>query len=610
MSQSLLPYYERELQFFRQSSQSFAARFPTAAGRLRMDASGNADPHVERLIQSFSLIGARIHKRLDDDLPEVTDALLGILYPHYLRPIPSMAVVQLDADPANIPPGGLRVPRHTTIRTSPIAGGHCRFRTCYETTVWPIEVTDAHVIHPPIPMGPAAPAEAVAAIQLKISNARRKPMAELGCTSLRFHIDGHDAVVARLYQSLIGDCVGIAVKTPQGKVFPLDPSTAIKPVGFCDDEAILPYPVESFSGYRLLTEFFAFSEKFNFFDLQIDAELASQLDSPAIEIWFYLREPLRDIIGDVNRNCFRTGCTPIVNLFEKICEPIQLTHKKHEYRVIPDTKGRDSTEVYAIQQIESARGDQQRRWRPFFDLGRRDGATSVDAYWHHSRRGSETVNDNGTEVFLQLVDQDFDPWTPASEVVTVRALCTNRDLPAQIRHHIDRIGWHVEAPIPIRGVKCLKHPTAPLRPPTRRNAHWSLIGHLSLGHRYLEGEKGLQNFKEILRLYDFSDPQVFDRRGSAARQMIDGLLEMSCRHVSRQVGPPQEGCFARGVQVTLTIDEDQFTSGGAYLFASVVERFLGLYSGINSFVETRFQSRQRDQPFCRFPPRMGETPLL
>jgi type VI secretion system protein ImpG len=610
MSRSMYPYYERELQYFRDASQSFAETYPAAAGRLRMDSSGNADPHVERLIQSFSLIGSRIHKRLDDDLPEVTDALLGILYPHYLRPIPSMAVLQLDADPANIPANGLKIERGTAIRTSPIGKSHCRFQTCYDTTVWPIEVADAHVVHPPVSMGPEPPETAAAAIQLSLRCSRGKPFSTLNIPSLRFHLDGHEGVVGRLYQSLMDECISIAVKTDSGKLAWLDPQSAIQPVGFDDDQAMLPYPSESFAGYRLLTEFFAFSEKFNFFDLVLPKKFSASLDSSAIEIWFYMREPLHEILGDVNKNCFRMGCTPVVNLFEKICEPIQLTHQKHEYRVVPDTHQRDATEVYSVQRVDSARGDQQRRWRPFFDLARRDGQTSVDAYWHLSRRQSTGVGDNGTDVFLQLVDDDFDPWAPDSEVITVRSLCTNRDLASQIRHHIDRVTWHVEAAIPVRSVRCLRHPTAPLRPPTRRQAHWNLISHLTLGHRYLHGAEGLVNLKELLRLYDFSDPQVFDRRGASARQMIDGILDISSRHVSRQVGPPEEGCFARGMQLTITIDEEKYAASGAYLFSSVLDRFLGLYSGINSFTETRVRSRQRDTPLCKFRPRMGEAPLI
>jgi type VI secretion system protein ImpG len=609
MTQSMFHYYERELQYFREASQSFAQAYPAAAGRLRMDASGNADPHVERLLQSFALIGSRIHKRLDDDLPEMTDALLGILYPHYLRPVPSMAILQLDADPANIPLTGLVIDRGTTIRTSPIGKNHCRFRTCYETTLWPVEVSEAHVVHPPVPMGPLAD-DHNAAIQLKLSCTRGTPFSTLKIPSLRFHLDGHETVVGRLYQALLNDCVSIGVVADGGKVLRLDPREAIRPVGFDDDQAMLPYPAESFAGYRLLTEFFAFADKFNFVDIHFPANFVSQLDAKTIELWFYLREPLQEILGDVNKNSFRTGCTPVVNLFDKICEPIQLTHQKHEYRIVPDTHQREATEVYSVQRVESARGDQQRRWRPFFDLSRRSSHYDGDAFWHLTRRPSETAGDLGTDVFLQLVDSDFDPWSPDSEVVTVRALCTNRDLAAQIRHHIDKVTWHVEAAIPVRSVRCLRHPTVPLRPPTRRHAHWNLVSHLSLGHRFLHGPNGLNNLKEVLRLYDFSDPNVFDRRGAAARQMIDGILEVKGHVVTRQVGPPEEGAFARGLQLNLTIDEDQYVTCGPYLFASILERFLGLYSGINSFVETRVSSRQRDKAFCAFPPRMGEEPLL
>jgi type VI secretion system protein ImpG len=195
-------------------------------------------------------------------------------------------------------------------------------------------------------------------------------------------------------------------------------------------------------------------------------------------------------------------------------------------------------------------------------------------------------------------------------VVTVQATCTDRDIPSLLRQQGDAVSWHVDAALPIETVRCLKHPTLPLRPPVRRHAHWNLISHLALGHRFLEGPSGLETLKEMLRLYDFSDPDSYDARGAAARQMIDGLLEMRQQTVTRQVGPAEEGCFARGSQLTLVMNEDRYETTGVYLFAAVLQRFLGLSSGINSFVETVVESRQRDGVVAHFPPHDGEEPRL
>lgn len=234
----------------------------------------------------------------------------------------------------------------------------------------------------------------------------------------------------------------------------------------------------------------------------------------------------------------------------------------------------------------------------------------MSGYWHAPRRETQAAGDNGTDVYLQLVDHQFDAMQPSSEVVTVHAICTDRDMPTLLRQHGDSVVWKVDTAAPIKAVRCLKHPTVPLRPPVRRHAHWNLISHLSLGHRFLQGENGLQSLREILRLYDFSDPDSYDSRGAATKQMVDGIVEMKHRSVTRQVGPPEEGCFARGSQLTFTLNEDNYANVGAYLFGSVLRRFLGLASGINSFVETVIESQQRGGVLAHFPPSISEEPRL
>ncbi|QDV11744.1 hypothetical protein CA51_16190 [Rosistilla oblonga] len=610
MTQTLFQYYERELNYQTEQSREFAVRYPAAAGRLRMDASGTADPHVERLIQSVSLLGARIHKRLDDDLPEVTDALLSILYPHYLRPIPSMAIVSLAAEPANLPPQGISVPRGLPLRTSPVGGQACRYTTTQATQLWPLEIRSVEMLQPPLGEGPAAPQGTASAIRIRVRNLHNKPINTLPLESLRLHLTGPDPVVAGLYEGLVRDAIEVAFVAPGGEAIRVPAADALTPTGFDRDQAMLPYPAQSFDGYRLLTELFSFPEKFSFIDLSGWQTASEQLHSPEADVWIFLSAPHDTICGSVRTDHIQLGCTPVVNLYPKICEPIQFSRQQHEYRIVPDASKRMGCEVYSVDQVISSRIDGDRHWRPFFDLGRRDGQPAASGYWHAARRDSQAAGDHGSEVYLQLVDEHFDPHAPAAEVVTVRAMCTDRDVPTLLRQQGDTVKWHVDAAIPISSVRCLKHPTATLRPPVRRHAHWNLISHLSLGHRFLEGPDGLQSLREILRLYDFSDPDSYDTRGAAARQMIDGVIDLQHRTVTRQVGPPEEGCFARGSQLTFILNEDNFEVTGAYLFASVLQRFLGLASGINSFVETVVETRQRDGLLAHFPPHDGEEPRL
>jgi len=610
MNQTLFQYYERELHYQHSQSRDFASRYPAAAGRLRMDATGTGDPHVERLIQSMSLIAARVHKRLDDDLPEITDALLTVLYPHYLRPIPSMAIVELEADCANVPAQGITIERGLPLRTSPVQGHSCRYRTTQSTHLWPIEVVDVAMLEPPFGTGPAAPSGTASAIRLRLRNRLNKPFKTIPLKSLRLHLTGPGGIATGLYEALLNDAAEVAFVTTQSAPVRIKATDVIRPVGFDRDQAMLPYPAQSFEGYRLLTEMFSFPDKFSFVDLGGWEEASDGLHATEAEVWIFFTQPRPDLVGMVRKEHVRLGCTPIVNLFPKICEPIQFTRQKHEYRVVPDASKRLANEVYSIEKVVSSRTDGDRHWFPFFDLGRRSHEAAMSGYWHAPRRETQAAGDNGTDVYLQLVDHQFDAMQPSSEVVTVHAICTDRDMPTLLRQHGDGVVWKVDTAAPIKAVRCLKHPTVPLRPPVRRHAHWSLISHLSLGHRFLQGENGLQSLREILRLYDFSDPDSFDSRGATAKQMVDGIVDLKHRSVTRQVGPPEEGCFARGSQLTFTLNEDNYASVGAYLFGSVLRRFLGLASGINSFVETVIESQQRGGVLAHFPPSISEEPRL
>jgi type VI secretion system protein ImpG len=555
-------------------------------------------------------VAARVHKRLDDDLPEITDALLSVLYPHYLRPIPSMAIVELDADTANVPAEGITIPRGLPLRTSPIQGHSCRYRTTQATELWPIEITSVDLLEPPFGDSPAAPLGTSSAIRIRFRNQLGKPFKTLSLQSLRLHLTGPGAVAAGLYEAMLNDAIEVAFVGSERTPIRARAKDVIRPVGFDRDQAMLPFPKQSFDGYRLLTELFAFPDKFSFVDLGGWAEALSGFHTADAEVWIFLKQPHSDLVGSVRKEHVRLGCTPIVNLFAKICEPIQFTRQKHEYSVVPDASRRLANEVYSIEKVISSSTDGDRHWRPFFDLGRRDEAAATSGYWHAPRRESQVAGDHGTDVVLQLVDEQFDALRPSNEVVTIHATCTDRDVPALLRQHGDGVVWSVDVAMPIKSVRCLKHPTVPLRPPVRRHAHWNLISHLSLGHRFLEGSDGLQTLREMLRLYDFSDPDASDSRGALAKQMVDGIVDLKHRSVTRQVGPPEEGCYARGSQLTFTLNEDNYAGAGAFLFGSVLAKFLGLASGINSFVETVIESKQRGGALAHFPPCLSEEPRL
>ncbi len=612
MTDELLPYYNRELSYLRRLGAEFARAHPKIAGRLRLGPDASEDPHVERLVQAFAFLNARTRHKLEDDFPELTDALLGSLYPHYQLPIPSMAVVEFELDPSQTElTDGHVVPRGTAIETEPIDGEPCRFRTCYNATLWPLVVSEARLSGPPF-SAPVAPWLSRTASLLRITLTGPADYTTLALTGLRFFLKGQNQHVFPLYQLLFNQTLGVALAAS-----PTDPEPlllgpeALQPVGFGRDEGMLPYPARSFVGYRLLTEFFAFPEKFLFADLtgwprRQWLRLAQQLRG-RLELFVYFNRTAPDLVPNISADTFRLGCTPVVNLYAQRAEPVALTQTEWEYRVVPDARRPLAHEVYTVDRAGVVTPDgREEEYRPFFSVKHASDA-GEERYWHATRRpapGGEERADGGTELYLSLVDLQFRPDAPANGTLAVETTCLNRDLPHRLPFGGDQPAlYFTEADALVRKVRALTPPTRTLRPALKQGALWRLVSHLTLNHLSLDGgEDAAEALREILKLYDFADSEE-------TRAVIGGVMRVDAKSsVARASGASEAVC--RGTDVTVHLDEKRFAGSGLYLFASVLERFLGLYCSINSFTRLTATVEGRKGELRRWPPRMGERVLL
>jgi type VI secretion system protein ImpG len=626
MRDELLGYYERELSFLRQMGAEFAQKYPKIAGRLSLPLEPDKceDPHVERMIEAFAFLSARVRLKVDDEFPEITESLLNVLYPHYLAPIPSMSIVQFSLDPGvGKLTTGYKIDQGATLYSKPIQGVPCRFRTCYPVVVWPIELVFASLES----TGPADSkgkfSDAFIRIGLRCINDTRLSdlhLAEEDAVStidrLRFFISGEPQTVYPLYEILLNNVSRVELRPGKDKpkasrdrtASPLSmPAASLKAIGFESTDAMLPYMARSFPGYRLLAEYFSFPEKFLFFDLAgLDAAARAGFGEE-----FEIRIHVRNVIpppGVIDQSTFQLGCAPIINLFTKGAEPLQLNQQQHEYRVIPDVHRQLATEVYSIDSVATANPNLQesRAFRPFYYYGHSSQDEPGDAFWYGTRRQSQRKDDPGTEVYLSLVDLGFNPRVPAVETLMVKTTCTNRDLPAKLPFGGMEGDFESDTAGPISRVRCLKKPTSALRPPLRRGAHWRLISHLSLNH--LSIVSGGDNhdpeaLREILMLYDFMD-------SAATRKQISGMTRIDTRVVVRQMGSRIGAGFVRGTETTLEFDENQYVGGGVFLFASVIERFLALYASMNSFSQLVAKIKQREGYLKRWSPRAGARILL
>ena len=607
MSSELLPYYERELLFIRKMASEFAEQYPERAAALRLTHNGCEDPHVERMIEAFALIAGRIQRKIDDEFPEITQALLDVLYPHFLRQVPTMAITQFEVDPEQSKSStGYLVPQGTLAYSEPIGGVQCRFRTAYPVRLFPIKVVSAGFSRAANLSGGVSGATAQYAVRIEIQTQGVSKFSTLRISDLRFFIGGDSQAAHWLYELLFNNVTQVLLRCQEksGKwhSMPLG-SDCISEVGFERDEAILPYAETSFQGYRLLQEYFCFPQKFLFFDLTQLERLASGAFSDRLEIVILLDEFQRSeratlLEAAVNEETFQLGCTPVVNLFDHCAEPIRVTHTRTEYPIIPDVHSPLAMEVYSVNRVTSVApySEEPKQYRPFYSL-RHDDHNAGETFWYASRRPSERNGDSGTDVYLSLVDRNFKASSPATESITAYITCTNRNLPERLALNGKWGELNLDSSAIVKA-RVVRGPTKAVRPPLKRGLQWRLISHLSLNHLSLV-EGGVDALREILRLYDTA------ANPSATRQ-IAGLTSLRSSRKMARLESEHGFVFCQGVAIDTEFDEEQFAGSGAFLLASILERFFGLYSAINSFTQLRVSTRQRKGVVWAWPPRTGE----
>jgi len=618
MQDELLFHYENELRFIRRMAADFAKKYPAVASRLELprEIKESEDPHVERLIEAFALLTARIRAKIDDEFPEITEALLGMLYPHYLRPVPSMAIFQIELDPEQSKmTGGYPIARGREIFSKPVMGVPVQFRTAYPLTLWPLKVVRAAVVRgAAIASLPGLAAkrglgDAFAAIRIELKTFPGVRWAELELGSLRFFLNGDGQITHTLHELIFNNAFGAIVRDATAGTSPVVelPGEFVGEVGFDMDESLLPYELRSFPGYRLLQELFAFPQKFLFFDV-LGLDRARQISSGHLELIlllneFGLRERLIALERSVNADTFLLGCTPAVNLFERQAEPIRVTETDTEYRVVGDRYQQASIEIYSVDRVVSSRPDTEETvtYQPFYSHRHAYADDPAQtAFWLSNRRASLLKDDRGTEVYLSMVNLQFRPTDPPTDLLNLRVTCTNRDLPAKLPI-TGAEGEFEVASGPLLVVRCRFRPTETLRPAARRGLQWRLISHLSLnGMSIVSGPEAIQ---EILKLYDFSEDPV------VARQ-IAGITGVQSKNRVARVTSENGIVMCLGTQVEMEFDEEQFVGTSAFLMASVLERFLALYSALNSFTQLTATTKQRKGILKQWPPRSGDQILV
>ncbi|MGJ5820708.1 type VI secretion system baseplate subunit TssF [Paludibaculum fermentans] len=612
MRSDLLNYYERELAYVRQLGAEFASKYPKVASRLLLEPNRCEDPHVERLIEAFSFLAARLHLKLDDEFPELTQALLGILFPHYIRPLPSMTVAEFSLDSER---SGLTtrtvLPRGSALFSRATGGVRLQFRTGFDLELWPIRLAAAQWVTPERLAQPIRSTDAPGALRIELACGHGASFSTLPINSLRFFLNAEASIVYPLYEMLAGRCLRIIARdlNPRSHKAPVVlPASCLQPCGFSQEESLIPYPRRSFDGYRLLQEYFAFPEKFLFLELKGLEVLREAGFGENVELVFLCGDcerpdwlPMLQL--GVSERTLRLGCCTLVNLFPHTADPVTLDGTRFEYPVVPDARRPDSYEVFSIESVVGTNPitSEVFNFDPFYSVRHSPTGRQGELFWHATRRDSSVRMDDNTDLWLSTVDLAGQPRRPDIDTLTVRCLCTNRELPSRMPFGEDTGDFELDVASTVTRVIALRKPTPTIRPSLGGAVLWRLLSQLSLNYLSLI-EEGRDALQEILRLY--TPPAGFGER------QVEGLSTLtSRRHFARVMGDYGIS-FVRGMKVQVELDEECFVGASAYLFSSVLDRFLGLYVNMNGFSQLEVWSRQRKEILKQWPARSGYGILL
>ncbi|POP72361.1 type VI secretion system baseplate subunit TssF [Pseudomonas syringae] len=590
-------YYQEELTALRESGRRFSERNPALAPFL---GQAGKDPDVERLLEGFAFLTGRLRQKLDEDLPELTHSLMQLLWPNYLRPLPSVSMLQFDALDGSGP--GFVVERATPVESEPVNDQVCHFRTCFATQVLPLKLTHLY----------CSSSGGGTTLKLCLAMNGGSHLGEVKFSQLRLHLAGERRVSQAIYfammQKLKGitllplDAMGEPLLNSSGKAIELIiPVEHVKPVGFAEEESLIPYPLNTFRGYRYLQEYFFFPEKFLFVDVlgfDVIHSLTDDLLKRArgLQLVFDVQgkdmQHLRPTLENI-----KLYCTPVVNLFKQDALPILADARQDEYLLIPAHYAHGGCGVYSVDKVVG--------WQPGglgyqnyvpFESFEHDAVVDVDSDSpYYSVRHRTSLQHKGLDTFLSFGLRAG----RTDETMSIEMTCTNGDLPWQIK--AGGLCKPCEGTPDFLRFRNITPATKTFAPPMDGDFLWRVISNMSLNYLSLENIEAL---KVILETYDL--PRYYDSQAEkVSKHLLGGLKSIRHQHIDCL----HDGLPVRGVRTELTVEPDGFAGEGSlFLFASVLNEFFALYASLNSFHELHVKSTHGGG--YEWAPRMGMQPLL
>ena len=626
MDKKFLNYYNIELQHLRESGGRFSRENPKIAARLGLDRFNCEDPYVERLLEGFAFLAARVHLKLDEEFPRFTHSIINTVYPQYLMPTPSMAMVSFmpdlsDPDLAE----GFSIPANTTLnsaigkeeRTS------CRFQTAHDITLYPLTLKKAsYQTGYRDTMGFGGGIKAAASLSLHLCSPPSIFLNQIDIDTLSIYIrDTKDSVPMQVYEQIFANCKAVIFESAGEhkdlKIVRRDIENVLDQDGFSNAQSMFPDDPRTFQGYRLIREYFAFPQRFMFFKLLDLKNMLARCNAHEIKISFIFDKSQSNLDKEISADNFDLFSTPAINLFKKRTDRIRIKKSAFEFPVVAD---RTRTLDFEVLQIEKVTGYgvnaiSGKPFNPFYSkIGFDDTVKKADSYYAEYRRPrslTETEKRYGTrsgyvgsELYISLVDELARPLNSDIQELAVTALVSNRDLPVMMPVGKNDSDFTLEINAPVISVNCIDGPTTPIPSFKEKTSEWNIINHLSLNYLSVlrSGDtRKTQQLKDLLKLYCDPDAYYF-------RRQIEGLADIHSKSVTSRLYGNGPIAFIRGLEIDVTLDEDAFRGMGIFLLASILDRYFGATAQINSFTQTIIHSVERGK-IKTWPKRCGNLEL-
>jgi len=629
MDPGLLKLYNQELAHLREVGAEFAQAFPKIASRLSMDGLEVADPYVERLLEGFAFMAARTQLKLDAEYPRFIGHMLETVYPNFLSPVPSMMVARLQpelADPSLAK--GFVLPRQSTLASELTRGQgtRCIFRTAHEVTLWPIELTNVQYFShaPDLPLAQLPVARQVRGglrLRLKVHGGLKAH--QLPLDQLALYISAPDETALRLHELFTTAALGtwLPVDAAQARA-QWAHADSLQPMGFDDDQALLPDTLRGFSGHRVLQEFAAMPQRLMFVELQQLRHRLQRIRGDEFELIILFSRGDAALESLVDAGSLALHCTPAINLFPKRLDRIAVGASQTEHHVVPDRTRPMDFEVYSIESITGHGTGRvaEQAFHPLYTAFHTE-ASEHPAYYtvrreprllsQRQREQGARSSYIGSEVFVSLVDPANAPYAEELRQLSVSALVSNRDLPMLLPGAGQRdaatgaAAWSLDATAPVKAVQCLRGPTPVVQRLVRGDLGWSLISQLTLNYLSMAGEEPLKAAAALRSLLSLHGPE-----GDASwRKQVESIRAVTARQVTRRLPGPGRLAFGAGVQIDVELDDMGQQGSSAVLLGSVLERFMARQAAINSFTQVRLSTPARGL-VMQWPPRMGQQAIL